>query len=265
MQVVRLWNGSTEGHDAHVDWRESLDRAVVERVVTESRTTRLELMRLPDGSRCARKSWVFPSRRDRLRGAFRTTIAARSPAAREFDALVRLRALGEPDLAPEPWLASEERRAGVLHACTLTLRWLEDVAALDQFLLAPTEPAVLRRALGTVAVATARMHEAGLLDRDHHPRNVLVSPDGGRVWFIDSPKQRAGTRVERRRAALDLAALDVGLSRLVSRSERLRAIRRYLDARGIAEDRAGRWVDAVAALRIALEPRELRRLELPTA
>src|SRR5262245_53461571 len=83
-----------------------------------SRTTETAVVELAAAGRIVRKRWTWPRRRDRLKGALRTTFAARSPARREFEALARLAELG---FAPEPLGFLEQRSRGVLVACALLL------------------------------------------------------------------------------------------------------------------------------------------------
>lgn len=238
---------------------DALDGAASEVVLAESRTTRTTRVTLDDGRVFVRKQWRFPHARDRLRGVLRTTVLAPSPAVRELRALERLRELPDGPRAPRPHHAVEWRRLGVLERCELVLDLVPDSEPLDEFLRAVTDPHLRRAVLDDLATATAAMHQAGLVDGDHHPRNVLVQQDPPRVWFIDSRKQRVGTRPSRTACAGDLGALDVGLYRLATRTERLRALRRYLVACG-DPDAVRDWVLTVRRARLALEPREARRL-----
>ena len=69
-------------------------------VLARSRTTETAVVDLPDFGRIVRKRRWWPDLRDRVRGALRTTVTARSPARREFDALDRLRGLSGGPFAP---------------------------------------------------------------------------------------------------------------------------------------------------------------------
>ena len=224
------------------------------RALAASRTTAADVVRLPDGRRAVRKLWVWPRWSDRARGTLRTTILAPCPASREFAALRRLRDLPSGPFAPEPWSWTETRRAGVLVACTLLLDEVPDACDLTAFLRTERDGARRRAVLADLAIRTREMHGAGLVDREHHPRNVLVA--GTRTWKVDCWKQRTrGVPLSARDVATDLAALDVGLARLATPDER---------GTFLAGAAGGAWspslAERVAAERARIDPRESRRL-----
>lgn len=188
-------------------------------LLTRSRTTETAVVDVPSVGRVIRKRWWWPRSSDRVKGAFRTTVGAASPARREHAALTRLRALPGGAFAPEPLGVIEVRRAGVLTACTLLLEEIRGAVEFAAFLRDERDAAVRARVLGDLATRTRAMHAAGLLDREHHPRNVLVA--GGRTWKVDCAKQRVRRGPVPPRAAIeDLATLDVALVRLASPAER---------------------------------------------
>jgi RIO-like serine/threonine protein kinase len=223
-----------------------------ETVFAASRTTQTAAVVVPGAGRLVRKTWTWPRRRDRLRGAFRTTWAARSPARREFDALERLRGLAGGPFAPEPFGWVEERGRGVLRACVLVLSEVEDALDLANWLVAPRPRRERNQVLARLARRVREMHDAGLVDFEMHPRNVLVGPSGA-VWKVDCAKQRrrAGQATSADRAR-DLAALDVGLVRLATAAER----EAFLAAYGANPA----LVRAVARARERVDARESRRL-----
>ena len=196
-----------------------IDALPVLRAFTRSRTTDAAVVDAPGLGPIVRKRRWWPRSSDRLKGAFRTTVAAPSPARREHDALLRLRALPSGPFAPEPLGVIEERSRGVLQACTLLVEAVPDAVDLAEFLAAETSADRRHAVLSDLARRTREMHAAGLADREHHPRNVLVA--GRRTWKVDCWKQRArrgpcGTRD----VLTDVAALDVGLVRLATPEER---------------------------------------------
>jgi tRNA A-37 threonylcarbamoyl transferase component Bud32 len=149
------------------------------RVVTRSRTTLTECGLLETASgplSVYRKTCDYPDLSARLRGVMRTTLLASSRSRRERGALLRLRDLGPPDLAPEPVALEEERRGGFLVRSRLWVLTVDGAADLDR-----TEPHVdLADALGT---ALGRIHGARLGRLDAAPRNFLAARRGG-PWHV---------------------------------------------------------------------------------
>ena len=196
-----------------------IDDLPVLRAFTRSRTTDAAVVDVPGFGPLVRKRRWWPRSSDRLKGAFRTTLVAPSPARREYDALLRLRALPSGPFAPEPLGVVEQRTRGVLEACTLLVEAIADVRDLAEFLAAERSEELRTAVLADLALRTREMHAAGLVDREHHPRNVLVA--GRRTWKVDCWKQRARRRPFGTRDVLtDVAALDVGLVRLATPTER---------------------------------------------
>ena len=236
---------------ADASWR-ALGALPATHVFARSRTTDTSPVTLDGVGAVVRKRWTWPRRRDRVKGALRTTWAARSPARREHDALQRLRALPGGPFAPEPlgWL--EERTGGVLRACVLLTREVVGATDLAHWLASKATRASRTRVLGDLARRVRAMHDAGLADFEMHPRNVLVTADGATLK-VDCAKQRrrrgAANSADRAR---DLAALDVGLVRLASHDERDAFFRAYgADAPLVA---------AVVRARARIDERESRRL-----
>ncbi|MBK8976432.1 MAG: hypothetical protein IPM29_10945 [Planctomycetes bacterium] len=145
------------------------------------------------------KTYDYPSARDRLRGALRTTWLAPSRAAREWDALCWLRAHGFD--SAEPLGVGEWRgRAGWLRrALLVTAAWPGEPLTTVLPGLPAEERAELLVALDRWVTA---LHAAGFRDRNLDPRNILVRRDAERLRFakIDSPRHRlrgAGSRCDR--------------------------------------------------------------------
>lgn len=234
---------------AGLAWRHLLDLPAAT-VHARSRTTETVSIEVPGLGRVVRKRWTWPRRRDRLKGALRTTWAARSPARREFDALTRLHALPGGPFAPEPlgWL--DHREHGVLRACVLITREAEGAQDLARWLVA-TPPGRARSAvLVRLAKRLREMHDEGLADLEMHPRNVLVVPATGDVLKVDCAKQRR--RASRDARAQDLAALDIGLVRLARPHEREAFFAAYGADAGLR--------DAAEHERLRIDARESRRL-----
>jgi hypothetical protein len=219
-------------------------------VHAKSRTTETVSIDVPDLGRVVRKRWTWPRRSDRLKGALRTTWAARSPARREFEALARLHALAGGPFAPEPLGFLDHREHGVLRACVLVTREIEGAQDLAHWLVATPPGRARSTVLARLAERVREMHDAGLADFEMHPRNVLVVPATGSVLKVDCAKQRR--RAGRDARARDLAALDVGLVRLARPRERDAFLRTY------GADEALRA--SIERERLRIDARESRRL-----
>jgi RIO-like serine/threonine protein kinase len=226
-------------------WRRILDAPAVS-VLARSRTTETVVATIDGFGRVVRKRWTWPRRRDRAKGALRTTWAARSPARREFEALARLVALPGGPFAPAPLGFLEERSHGVLRACVLVETEIDGAVDLARRLVDSSPGRARTRLLARLARRTREMHDAGLVDFDMHPRNVLVAPATDDVFKVDCAKQRlrGGPASERDRAR-DLAALDVGLTRLATDAERAAFFSAYGANRPLVEavDRGRRRID----------------------
>jgi tRNA A-37 threonylcarbamoyl transferase component Bud32 len=201
-----------------------------------------------------------------LRGFFRNTFFGISRAKREWINLHRLQRLGVP--VPEPIAILESRRFRALRAGALATVWLDGSETLDRLLLRAT-PFETRRLAGEAARLAASMHSGGYTDGDLHPRNLLVKSGDAAgsmpssMLKIDSPAGRMSRATGRRRH--DLACLEIGGRRFMSRTERLRAWRSYVDAlSGKAQIGAGREPAWLAAIRIradSLEAKEGARID----
>lgn len=250
------------------------------RVLACSRTTETAVVDLPGTGHVVRKRWSWPTARDRWRGALRTTFLARSPAERERAALERLRGLRPDPFAPRPLAVSEDRRSGVLLRCTLLLEEIPGAVDLATFLRDSRDAAARAAVLADLGRRTRAMHDAGLRDGEHHPRNVLVGGAPLRTWRIDCAKQRVRREPLRGDAAVaDLAAIDVALVRCASDAERRGFVAAWLGgaraapdgpaapALDAAEPSVESAIDATLAhmdrLRAAFDARESRRLPPP--
>jgi len=229
-------------------------------LLAESRTTRTAIVVVPGFGRLVRKEWHWPTAADRVRGAFRTTLAAPSPAEREARALERLQSLPSGAFGPKPLGTVEERHGAVLIRCTLFAVEIAETLDLARWLGRETDARARRHTLEDLGRRLAEMHAAGLLDREFHPRNVLVVAESGRTYKVDCPKARVRRPpLAPSQAAVDLAALDVGLVRLATARERLRFLRSYLGgARPRSEERA--LCARVERVRRQIDARESRRL-----
>ncbi len=166
--------------------------------ITDRRSSWVRLLSVDSKSYYV-KTYDYPTRRDRGRGALRNTFLARSRARREWLALSWLRQHGFA--APEPMGVWEKRRWGWLHRAVLITRaWpghplhrlLPVIGAADRNALLEE----LRRFLSEV-------HAAGFRDGNMDLRNLLARRTEQGIWQvckIDSPRYRitaAGPQTDR--------------------------------------------------------------------
>jgi Lipopolysaccharide kinase (Kdo/WaaP) family len=167
----------------------------------------------------------------------------RDPARREQDNLEWLRTRGFAAVAPVAWGC--RRAVRIVRECFLVTRGETSLERLDSVLAAAAknrrDPARLREALRAVARLVRRVHDAGFFAHDLHCRNVLCARDAvlgpgtqqpsftlldfpnGFVLPPSDPRRRAA-------AIYDLAVLDRGAAAFLSRTDRLRFLRAYLDS-----------------------------------
>jgi tRNA A-37 threonylcarbamoyl transferase component Bud32 len=182
----------------------------------------------------AREYWY-----ERLRGA------ARAPARRELENLLALAQQGFPvpeGLAwcAEPAAAKHPRRAGrsalvmarVEHSGSLRER-LKVVAELERGML-----------LGQLLALVTRLHAAGWIHRDLYLQHFVCVQQGLLLLDVGRARQRPAPRS--RWFVKDLAALHFSAPASVSRSERLRFLKAWLQARGQLEPNLLRkWVERI--------------------
>jgi len=151
-----------------------------------------------------------------LRRLRRRMRAGRGP--REAHVLRALRAAGVN--APRPLCACDEGEDFLLAE-----RWegATPLPAPDQ-----AAPAVV----AAVAALLARAHAAGLRHRDLHAQNLALSPRG--PVLLDLGGARVAGRLSERERVTELARARHGLLGAARRSQRLRALRAYLQAAGEA-------------------------------
>jgi tRNA A-37 threonylcarbamoyl transferase component Bud32 len=101
---------------------------------------------------------------------------------------------------------------------------------IEQFLRDCRDPLARRRAFDRLAAEVRRLHDAGLATPDLFTRHIFLNADSDPpgLCFIDMARLDRRTRVSRRLAARDLAALNVSAPlRDVALRERLRLLRVY--------------------------------------
>ncbi|HXG61113.1 MAG TPA: glycosyltransferase [Planctomycetota bacterium] len=148
------------------------------------------------------------------------------------------------DRGPAPWVAFQK---------------LEGWAQLQEVLLSDaTVPAERRRLCRAYGRFARRLHDAGITQYDFNPTNVLVRE--GRFRLIDFEHLKIyGGRVPERARWKALAKMN-RIPRL-SRTDRLRFLRGYLDAEEVDRARLRRIVEAIRAGAARQRERDLARAE----
>lgn len=154
---------------------------------------------------------------------------------------------------PEPLAIVASRSFGPFHRLTVVSREIEGAEDLLS-LVGRLSSARKRDLLTRVADAMRRLHEAGVYHADLTLKNILVAESG--VYIIDLDKARLpGTRsgsfdVE------NLARLNRSVEKLlgdrgwISRTDKLRFLRRYLGGRARVRELAGRCAHGLWAHRL---------------
>ncbi len=162
--------------------------------------------------------------RARLRG---------SKAKREADAAVALAARGFTTAIP---LAVGERRGpGLALESVLVTRAVDHRGDLTATLTGTSSSvASRRRLLAGIGAYLAQLHAAGVHHSDLHGENLLVldSPETA-FALIDLDGVSIGRPLSKRRRMASLARTLHALRQATSRTDRLRALRSYLDSAGI--------------------------------
>lgn len=161
-----------------------------------SRTVKVERLTRPDGVEVVRKTYRFPTLKDRLRGAHRGALFGRNKAHREFANLQYLRRLEVPAVEPLAWTATRDK-LGFVTSCTLETRAYDasDLAALMKAAQGDPSrypaPEVWRR----IGASVWKMHEGGFWHRGLSARNLLLDaqshdPDavGTELHWLDPAK-----------------------------------------------------------------------------
>lgn len=170
-----------------VDLAGLTDRALGS-VVTDSRSSWVRRVEA-DGETFFIKTYAYPSRAARWRGALRNTGPCRpSRAAREGEALRWLRQHGFG--APTCVGVVEQRRLGWLHwAVLVTANWPGE--PVDRILA--TAPDARAGLVAALLAFVRALHAAGFRDRNLDLRNLLARRDDASGWQLcklDSPRFR---------------------------------------------------------------------------
>jgi len=153
-------------------------------VLARSRTVLVERLQLEDAREVVRKTYSFPTRRDRLRGMFRGTLCGWNKAHREYQGLRFLELANIPVVKPIAW-DCKRNAFGFVTACSLTTRVFPGVD-LAQHLQQGEEP--VPECWSMIGQSLRRMHDAGFWHRGCSARNVMIAPRGKGIAWLDTTK-----------------------------------------------------------------------------
>lgn len=110
---------------------------------------------------------------------------AKSKAIRAFRVAVAVEEAGVN--TPQPLLAMEVRRFGFISQCYSITAWLQEASTARELLRShPPESFRVTALLASLAQATRRLHDAGILHRDLSLGNFLITRlSPGEVYLID--------------------------------------------------------------------------------
>lgn len=170
---------------------------------------------------------------------------------RELRAAESARAAGVN--VPEPLAIATTRTFGPFYRLTILSREVEGAQDLLS-LSGRLDPAKKRELLARVADAMRRLHEAGVYHADLTMKNILVTESA--VYIIDLDKARLpGTRTGRLDVE-NLARLNRSVEKLlgergwISRTDKIRFLRRYLGGRERVRELADRCAQGLWAHRL---------------
>jgi tRNA A-37 threonylcarbamoyl transferase component Bud32 len=222
-------------------------------VVARSRTTSTT-RHSAGGRRFYLKRYLFPTGRDRRRGAFRGTFLGASKARREWRNLGFLEDAGIAVPRRAAW--GEVRRMGFVTGCFLLTEELDGARPLDQELARGRCADLLPRA-GALAAA---LHSLYYIDGTLALRNLLVRPERKpeSLYKVDCPKGRVVRGISPSARGRDLAPLVAGTAILCGEEGTEALLGGYAEAAGLG-DLSG--IEAAAqALSARLAAREKVRL-----
>jgi tRNA A-37 threonylcarbamoyl transferase component Bud32 len=180
------------------------------------------------------KHFLVPDRRAKYRQWVRRGKGRNEGRRSEF-----LASIGVPTITPVA--LGEQRKRKFLFENYLVTLGIRDAPPLDEFvkswlptLSEPLQSRVRRKLAESLAIMTARLHNAGLLHQDFHPGNVLVrlaADSMPELVMIDLDALRRSRDVSWKLAQQNLALLNHFFWLRSSRTDRYRFMKSYLAAR----------------------------------
>ncbi len=225
-------------------------------IIARSRTTSTIAFEAGgDGKRFFLKRYLFPTVRDRLKGALRGTLLGESKARKEWDNFAFLESIGIG--VPERCAWGEARVRGFVRGCFIVTGEIQGATRADNLLAGGFDGDLCMR----LGMAVAAMHSNAYKDGSLALRNFLVSGPQGRVFKVDCPKGRIGQGIRTRDRVRDLGPLLAGILLVCGKRGVLPFFGGYFRAAGRelnhAQEDLVRRAEARAAL---LRPQEQIRL-----
>ncbi|MFK5954814.1 MAG: lipopolysaccharide kinase InaA family protein [Planctomycetota bacterium] len=153
-------------------------------VLARSRTVLVEKLPLEDAREVVRKTYSFPTRRDRFRGMFRGTLCGWNKAHREYQGLRFLELANIPVVQAISWNC-QRNAFGFVTACSLTTRFYpgEDLA---QRLKQGANPSL--ECWRSIGESIRKMHDSGFWHRGCSARNVMIAVGDQDIAWLDTSK-----------------------------------------------------------------------------
>ncbi len=175
-------------------------------ILRDNARRRVFIWRDSQGESLVVKQFKGASGRHALRESFKRRVGY-SPASREFRHLATLQDRGVP--VPSPLAFGRLDNGDEV----IVLPFLEGHTLSD---LPPST--AWRTVLPEVGKCVARMHAAGLVHRDLHASNILMTPEGPVLLDVQAAKASRN----RREQLADIGVLDSGLAHFLPLSQRMR-------------------------------------------
>lgn len=193
----------------------------------------------PDGRLCFFKRFLVRGWRDWIKHQVRPSRARRALVRGE-----QIAALGFATARPL-CLIEERRPGGGAGPSGLVTEAIEQAPSLQAWITRPGDER--RRMLHALGRAIGAWHAAGLYHGDMTPYNILCrpSPAGWEVFWLDNEGSRLVPGLPMRLRVRNLVQVNKRLAGL-SRTDRLRLARGYLDAVGLSPDLARELLRRVA-------------------
>lgn len=175
----------------------------------------------------------------------------RSRGMREYRALREAERRGIETV--RPLAVGEKRRAGVLVKNCLLTEEMEGCVPLSELRLREMEVRARRRLIRSVARALRRFHDGGVLHRDLHSGNILLSrreAEGGgepSVFIIDLHGAGFRPALRMRERVMNLVQLDTYYGLTASRADRCSFLLQYARGLGCDLGELAATVEAAAA------------------
>jgi len=156
------------------------------KILAQSRTVLVEQMFLQDGLEVVRKTYSFPTTKDRFRGLFRGTLLGWNKAHREYQNLSFLEQAGIPVVKPIAW-DCKRNALGLVTACTLTTQAFpgQDLA---QSLQGGAE--ISQECWQRIGQSLCKMHRAGFWHRGCSARNLMIEASERQIAWLDTTKSK---------------------------------------------------------------------------